>query len=305
MISFRYHIVSLVAVFLALAVGIVVGTTALSGPITTDLRSQVNSLKADRGELSTQVKQLQSQLDDAGQFAASFGPQLVAGTLKGSNVLVITMPGASSGMADGIASQLSAAGAQITGRLQLSQDYVDPAGAASISALATNTSARPLGLSLPVTSDARQLGAALLSYVLLGKGQPTDLPQVLSGFSALHMITSDPKGIEPATNVVVVANGSLPKGGYAGEAELDLVSALQSRGGKVVVAGDGGTATGDGVVALVRSGSDKATVSTVDNADTAAGQVSTVLALAGAAQSRIGHYGTAPGADALFPSPNG
>jgi hypothetical protein len=304
-ISFRYHIVSLIAVFLALAVGIVVGTTALSGPITTDLRNQVNSLKGDRADLSKEVKQLQSQIDDAGQFAASFGPQLVAGTLKNTNVLLVDLPGASSGMADGIATQLAAAGAQITGRLQLAHDFVDPAGATSISSLATNTSARPLGLTLPVTSDARLLGSALLSYVLLGKGQPSDLRQVLSGFSALHMITSDPKGIEPATYIVVVANGSLPKEGYAGAAELDLVTALQQRGGKVVVAGDAGTAAPDGVIALVRSGAAKATVSTVDNADTAFGQVSTVLALAGTTDSRIGHYGTATGADALFPSPNG
>ena len=305
MISFRYHIVSIVAVFLALAVGIVVGTTALSGPITTDLRNQVNSLKGDRNDLSKEIRQLQAQVDDAGQFAASFGPRLVAGTLKNTNVLLVDMPGASSGMADGIATQLAAAGAQITGRLQLSHDYVDPAGATSITSLATNTSSRPLGLTLPVTSDARLLGAALLSYVLLGKGQPSDLRQVLSGFSALHMITSDPKGIEPATYVVVVANGSLPQNGYAGPAELDLVSALQARGGRVVVAGDSGTATPDGVVSLIRTGADKASVSTVDNADTAFGQVSSVLALAGTAQSRVGHYGTAAGADALFPSPNG
>ena len=48
MISFRYHLVSIIAVFLALALGIVVGTTALNGPITTDLRKQVNTLKSDR-----------------------------------------------------------------------------------------------------------------------------------------------------------------------------------------------------------------------------------------------------------------
>ena len=56
MISFRYHIVSIIAVFLALALGIVVGTTALNGPITKDLRHQVDSLKGDRNSLSDQVK---------------------------------------------------------------------------------------------------------------------------------------------------------------------------------------------------------------------------------------------------------
>ncbi len=99
MISFRYHIVSLVAVFLALAVGIVVGTTALNGPITTDLRNQVNGLKSDRSQLADQVKALQGQVDDAGQFAATFGSQLVAGTLADTKVLMVALPGAPTGHA--------------------------------------------------------------------------------------------------------------------------------------------------------------------------------------------------------------
>jgi hypothetical protein len=105
--------------------------------------------------------------------------------------------------------------------------------------------------------------------------------------------------------IVVVGTGTLPKEDYGGAAELDLVTALQAKGAQVVVAGDTGSGTGGGIVALVRTGSEKSTVSTVDNANSAFGQVSTVLALAEAADSRIGHYGTAAGADALFPTPNG
>jgi len=93
-ISFRYHLVSIIAVFLALALGIVVGTTALNGPITTDLRKQVNTLKSDRTTLANQVKALQRQVSDAGQFAASFGSQLVQGTLTKQSVLLIGLPGA-------------------------------------------------------------------------------------------------------------------------------------------------------------------------------------------------------------------
>jgi hypothetical protein len=302
-ISFRYHIVSIIAVFLALAVGIVVGTTALNGPVTTDLRKQVNSLKDDRSSLSTQVKTLQNQVDNAGQFASTFGSQLVAGTLKDKPVLIIALPGTPTGMQDGIAAQVTAAGAQITGRLQLAHDYIDQSGASNINSLAT--SSQPIGSHLPETSDARQLGAALLAFVLLGKGEPTDLKTILSGFSALHMITSDPQGLEPAKTVVVIGSGTLAKGSYSGPAELDLVTALQAGGGQTVVAGDSGSATGDGIVALIRSGSAKASISTVDNANSSFGQVSTVLALAEADNSRVGHYGTAAGADALFPSPTG
>jgi hypothetical protein len=301
-ISFRYHIVSLVAVFLALALGIVVGTTALNGPVTSDLRHQVNDLKTDRTELALQVKDLQGQVDTAGQFATTFGAQLVAGTLKDQSVLVVALPGAATGMQDGIAAQLTAAGAKITGRLELAASFTDPAQGDSILSLATGP-AHPLDISLPEnTSDARVIGGALLAFVLTGHGEATDLKTVLSGFSGLHMISSDPQGIEPAHTVVVIGNGSLPKDNYAGEADLDLVAQLSVAGAKVVVAGDTGSAQANGIVALVRSAPQKSTVSTIDNANSAFGQVSTALAVAGAVASQVGHYGTAKGAEALFPT---
>ena len=300
-ISFRYHIVSLVAVFLALALGIVIGTTALNGPITSDLRHQVNDLKAERSQLAGQVKSLQGQVDTAGQFATTFGPQVVAGALKGTSLLVVGLPGTSTGMQDGIAGQLSAAGAQITGRVQLAASFTDPTQANQISDLATGPT-HPLGITLPTTSDARQLGAALLAFVLTGHGEATDLKTVLTSFAGLHMITSDPAGVEPAKTVVVVGNGSQPQDGYGGQAELDLVSALTSSGGTVVVAGDTGSAQGNGIVAMVRDGTARSAVSTVDNADSPFGQVSTALAVAAAGNDQVGQYGTARGAQALFPT---
>ena len=44
MINFRYHVVSLTAVFLALAIGLVVGTAALNGPAADALGEQVDAL---------------------------------------------------------------------------------------------------------------------------------------------------------------------------------------------------------------------------------------------------------------------
>ena len=40
MIDFRYHLVSLIAVFLAVALGIVIGTTALNEPILSNRRAR-------------------------------------------------------------------------------------------------------------------------------------------------------------------------------------------------------------------------------------------------------------------------
>ena len=303
MISFRYHIVSIVAVFLALALGIVVGTTALNGPITKDLRRQVNDAKDQRDALAAQVKVLQGQVDDAGQFAATYGDQLVASSLKSQNVVEVVLPGATNEMQDGIAREVAAGGGNVSGRISLTKTYLDPAHGSGIVSLVTT--AHPIGWTAPETNDAAALGGSLLAYVLLGQGSQTDLTQVLAQFSALHMVESDGQTITPSKTVVVIGHGTMDAKDYTGQAELALVSALAKAGGHVVVAGDSESATGGGLVSLVRkSNTENAVVSTVDNADNAAGQVSAVLALAGAAKGQVGHYGTGQGADSLYPAPS-
>jgi Copper transport outer membrane protein, MctB len=127
---------------------------------------------------------------------------------------------------------------------------------------------------------------------------------VMSGFSELHMLSLDGQNITPSTTVVVLGHGSMPAKDYAGTAELSLVAALASAGGHVVVAGDSGSARAGGLVARVRaSKTDRDAVTTVDNANNSFGQVSAVLALAGASKGLVGHYGTEEGANALFPAP--
>jgi len=301
-ISFRYHIVSIIAVFLALALGIVVGTTALNGPITTDLRKQVNTLKGDRSSLALQVKTLQGQVSDANQFATSFSDQIVNGALTKQDVLMIGMPGTVGSVIDGIAKEIDAAGGKVSGQIQLSPAYIDQRRGSDVISLATTD--HPPCVTLPEVSDPGQVGGALLAAVLLGRAcQPSDLTQVMTAFSELHMI-SNSGSVTPSTTVVVVGTGSQATGSYAASTELDLVSALQQAGGHVVVAGDPDSAVKAGLVASVRnSAADKSTVSTIDNADSAIGEVSTVLALAGVTKSSVGHYGTGKGADAMFPIP--
>jgi hypothetical protein len=305
-ISFRYHLVSIVAVFLALALGIVVGTTALNGPITKDLRRQVSAAKTQRDTYAQQVNALHGQLNDAGQFAATYGSQLVTGTLAGKTVLLVDLPGVTSGMQDGVQTLLAAAGAKIGGRVSVTPQYLDPRRGGGITSLATGP-AHPVGLTLPTTSNAADLGGALLAYVLLGKGQQTDLSQVLGGFAELHMITvAGSAGVTPSTAVLVLAPGRQPARSYPSSAELALVNALAHAGGHVVVAGDPAAATSGGLVATVRNASGSRTmVATVDDADNPLGQVSAVLALSAAVKGQIGQYGTKRGADALYPPPAG
>jgi hypothetical protein len=302
-INFRFHLVSLVAVFLALAAGVVVGATALNGPVTHELRRQITALKTERTQLGGKVVRLSGEVQDAGDFATTYGAQLVSDSLKQQDVLLLALPGTSTGMQDALATQLNAAGATLTGRLQLASPYLDPAMGQDLADFATGP-AHPLGLQLPETGDPARVAATLLAYVLAGKGKPTDVKAVLSGLAGLHMLASDPAAVQPAKTVLVVASGSLPKKVYAGQAQLDLIAALASAGASVVVAGDAGSAHGNGAIALVRGGAQHTTVSTVDNSDTAMGSVSAVLALAEQGRHDVGQYGNQRGASALFPVPS-
>ncbi|MBV9594422.1 MAG: copper transporter [Actinobacteria bacterium] len=305
MISFRYHVVSIVAVFLALALGVVVGTTALNGPITTNLRDQVDSLKKDRSSLASQNQQLQNQASNANQFANTFGAQVVKGQLSGANVLLISMPGAKGSVTDGITKQLNAAGATINGRIEINGDYTDPKHADDIRSLVSGANAvHPIGLTLPSTDDAGQLGGALLGFVLSGQGTSSDIEAALSAFTTAQMLKVVGNGVKPAKLAVVIGTGSMPANDAGSTNQLALVTQMQLAGIHTLVAGDNDSATAGGLVARVRTfDADKNTVSTVDNADTAMGQVSSVLALAEVNGGKSGAYGTGNGASALFPQP--
>ena len=92
MIDFRYHLVSLIAVFLAIALGIVIGTTALNGQILDDLESQVDALETDKRSLEDRSQTLQSRVDSTDQFQAAVAPALVEGALAGTTVTLTEAP---------------------------------------------------------------------------------------------------------------------------------------------------------------------------------------------------------------------
>ena len=63
MIDFRYHLVSLIAVFLAVALGIVIGTTQLNGPLTDNLQGQVTALQDDKRAIFKAATEAQKATD--------------------------------------------------------------------------------------------------------------------------------------------------------------------------------------------------------------------------------------------------
>jgi hypothetical protein len=309
-IDFRYHLVSLVAVFLALALGVLLGTTQLSGTLTDDLRGQVSGLTTDRRDLQGEVKALQGRATDDDAVTASLAPRLVSGVLRGTDVVLVATPQAADATTDGVQKMLEQAGARVTGRVQLTDDYADPRRAADVKSFVTGDG-QPSGFQLPETDDAGVLAAALLSYALLGSrdggAEPAsaDTDQVLSGFASLEMLRVDSPRVTAGDLAVLVTSG--PVKGEDAPARVrslaSLSSALDKAGRGAVVAGTAAASrAGDGLVFAVRADRGLAgALSTVDDVDRPVGQVASVFALAQEAGGRSGQYGTAGGADAPFP----
>jgi len=300
-ISFRYHLVSLIGIFLAIALGVVIGTTALNGAVVGDLRRQVSDLKQTNAASEAQNRNLQAQAGSADQLAQTFGSKIAAGALSKKSVVLVGAPGAAKSLRDSIAGEITAAGGTVAGQLQLSKEFDDPRRASDIQSLATS-GAHPLGLQLPTTDNPGLLAGALLGYVLLGHGQGTDLTQVLAGFATLNMVKVDGSAMAAGNAVVLVAPGGLPKSDEGGAMLQSFVTELGTLGGPTVLAGDAPSANRGGLIALVR-GDDAAqkAVSTVDDAGTPLGQLTTALAVAESLAGHKGQYGTATGAEALLP----
>jgi hypothetical protein len=128
---------------------------------------------------------------------------------------------------------------------------------------------------------------------------------VLAGLSALDVLTVETSEVTPADHAVVLAAG-----GFEADAEerngtlVELVTALDAAGSGAVVAGGAPSARENGLVGVIRADPDVASaVSTVDNVGTAAGRISTVLALGQEAEGTSGMYGTGEDTQPVPPVP--
>ena len=301
MISFRYHLVSIIAVFLALALGILVGTTGLNGAILSDLKKQVKNLRGETASLRTSNDALSGTAANDEKFASEYMKPILAGRLTGQTVAIISAPGTSGKIKNGTEAALTAAGADVVTQIQLTPKYIDPARASDIVALISGPAGLPFGLTLPNTSDAPTLAGDVLGYVLSGKGHPNDLRQWISSFSGLGMLTVN-NHPQKASMAVVLTSGTYPATDAHAKAMPALVTEFNANGIKMVVAGDTASSTEAGLVEQVRGNAAvSSVVSTVDNADSSIGQVSTALALAGLVTGQTGQYGTGDGSNGLFP----
>ena len=126
MMSLRYHVVSIAAVLLALALGVVLGASALSGRVlgalTTDrdeLAGQVVALRGDRAAVDTRLQATE-------RLVAAGAPSTVAGVLPGRGVAVVAAPDADPADVAAVSDLVTRAGGRVTGRLALTDAAARP-----------------------------------------------------------------------------------------------------------------------------------------------------------------------------------
>ena len=305
MINFRYHVVSLTAVFLALAIGLVVGTTALNGPVADSLRDTVDGLSKDNSNYRAQANQYREELNSSQDFASETAPALLNGRLNERRLMVVVLPSGKD-YAEGVTSMLEVAGATITSQVTIEDKFFDPANVYELLDLAERASQPTVPADgLPLNSDGVETSSALLAVALLQKTQPVtpaDLTAVLTAYTEPGYISVADNATAGAEAAVIVS-GLPPVDRDAAKKNKNAVTLAAQfvKNHPVVVAGSG---IGDGnLVSEVRNDPTLSkTVSTVDNVSTTQGQLATALTVVERlVAGRVGQYGLTAGATSQIP----
>ncbi|HET9895727.1 MAG TPA: copper transporter [Streptosporangiaceae bacterium] len=297
MIDFRYHLVSIIAVFLALAVGIVVGAEAVSPNFAKKLNSESQSAAQRNALLFAQNGQLKRQIGADNAFAQTSSGLLLAHLLENERVVIVTAPGADAATVTGITTALRRSGADVTGTVSLAPQFFDVTATNESSLTTTAGQLAPAGVS---TSDpagaqtpgqqvaSRVIAAALMDKYSLPSLTTKQANSILTGFGdqGFLQISNGNGGTSvtsQATLAVVVEPASTPATASslspANLALIDLTHDLELAGKGALLAGSLPGSVSGSAIDAVTSGGAGFSLTTVDDADTAVGQVIVIQAL--------------------------
>jgi hypothetical protein len=310
MISLRQHALSLAAVFLALAVGVVLGSGFLSDTLLSSLRDEKRDLYSQINGLNDQKNALNEKLAAAGNFDNQLVGRIVHDALGGKSVVVFRTPDARDDDVATIAKFIGQAGGTVAATVSLTQEFVDANSAEKLRTV-VNSSILPAGqqLSTKLVDQGSQAGDLLGIAMLINANPalpPVDDPQrdtVLAALRDTGFITYQAGEHMPAANAaLVITGGSLPQdAGNQGVSVARFSAALAPHGSGTLLAGRDGSATGGAAVAVTRADAGmNSTISTVDDIDTPPGRITAVLGLHDLINGgHVGQYGTGHGATSI------
>jgi Copper transport outer membrane protein, MctB len=324
LIDFRYHIVSLIAVFLALALGLFLGSTTLQSTVTGSLTNQANRVTKENKKLGTQKQSLSGQVKSEQSLINAVEPYAVSGRLLGESVALVTAPGVSGSTHDGLVGALTDAGATVSADVALQPAFLDPTQDSVLGSLASD--ALP-NHPLPQGNGATRASVVLADVLAarLGRHAPTHA-QVSTALNVLEAgnfikVSGTPAAQPADLTVLLVAAPSANLTAATAQAQnailVSLARDLRSSSSGTVVAGPRPAGSTDlGALSAARADPTLTkSVSTVNlddstslavtttGGDAVAGRIAIVLALAAAPAHTVGAYGLGPGLTGPLPTP--
>ena len=301
MITMRQHAISLIAVFLALALGLFLGSgfigdlvNALTG---TD-RDRITTLQDERDDLAAQV-------NSADSFTSAIAGRLTADVLKGKSVLVVTAPDAADADVEALKGLVNGAGASFAGQIALTTSFVRDENASRLRTIVDESIPTGAQLRVEFTDSGSRAGDLLGVSLLHRSGQrpasDADRTTVLDTMRGGGFIEFADGTVKAADLVLVVTGGAMSRdSGAQGQLVGRFASAMTMRAQGGALVGRTGSADGGSPIGVIRS--DPAlgnAVTTVDNVDQETGRLTTILALGEELAGRSGAFGTGPGATAV------
>ena len=278
--SARYHAASLIAVFIALAVGILVGAEFGGDALNNTRRDLEHSLVGNLQDARSQVDDLNADLNRSDEFAERVYPALTRERLEGKRIAIVALGGLPSPVTEEVEEALAPTGGRLVG-VGVVREPVDVNGLAE-------DLAKTRFAGLQSAPDAlTELGTGLGRQLVIG-GR---LPEVVRG----HLFTRASGNFGGLDGVIVVRDQPEEMGTVQREKTNQLETALVG----------GITGTRRPAVGVETSTDDSSSISffqsnglaSVDDVDLTAGKLATVFALLGA----DGSFGVKGSADQLLP----
>jgi hypothetical protein len=269
-IDFRYHVVSIVAVFLALAIGIVLGSTELQGTTYNVLDHATAKLQTEYDQVRSQLASAQAQASEGEAYAQAVEPAVLRDLLSGERLLIVTEPGAQSSVVSGISTAATDAGATVTGQIMLQPKFFDSSDTTQDSLNQTTLDvAQPVGISVNSSENYQQQAAQVIASEILvkspgsagsqqagtpqsstsptgtpstgtpststqqaGAGADSEASTMLSAYASAGFLNTTGQPGTPASLVVVVTPQNAPSDGSADPLDQVLVPLVQELAAK-------------------------------------------------------------------------
>ena len=316
MIDFRYHLISIVAVFLALGIGILMGSYVLGEGLVKQLRNEFEVLKDRNDELEGNVSDLESEVSTYDRVIHSMRDWVLPGRLDGRNVVLFTYEGTDGALNDQVRESIEMAGGTIVSTISARDGLALPSTAARDQLALILSSAASRGDEL-----LAELGSRLGKGFTAGDGvrgglgadpadgpvERDDIDALLEDLDEAGLVTAervdDEQPYAPPGSWFVILGGADGDAPFRiAEYSVALGVELANAGAPVSVAES--TASSWDLSTIMRTDDEaQELVATEDQADTVAGSISLVLGLELASDGIISHNGIDSGAQQVIPEP--